>query len=170
MNPGPDPFEEEPSDVVGATTRNGAAPEANSMRETIVQQAVTFLTDARVKAADPRRAVDFLLGKNLTVAEIREAFRRVNMNFPGASELLAPSNFLVVPPGARVSVRPGQRGSSWVSLFWGLTAAAGVIAVVRELLRRYVAPLYFPESGRLSIERRGPESSRARYNDEEIGK
>jgi peroxin-14 len=180
MEPGPDPFEEVPSGPPrgGGGVPSGPVSDSESLREAIVQQAVKFLTDPRVKAANPQRALDFLLGKNLTLAEIREAFRRVNREFPGAPGGSAfpgapggpgPSNILMVPPGSHVSVRHGRRGTSWASLFWGLTAAAGAVALIRELLRRYVVPLYFPEMERAADEHRRTEGPLARRSDEEIG-
>jgi Pex14 N-terminal domain len=97
-------------------------------REGAVQQAVQFLSDGRVQAADPERAAAFLRTKKLTENEIQEAFRRARATFPDS--------------GLSLSSRPGR---SWTSIFWGIAVAVGALAAARELLSRYVVPVYFPE-------------------------
>lgn len=66
-------------------------------------------------------------------------------------------------------VRPTSR-SSWVSLFLGLTAAAGIYTAIRELLRRYIVPLYFPDAARIAEERRLREENTFLAQERHIGK
>lgn len=107
------------------------APSPPPLREAMIQQAQTFLADARVASAPPRRAVDFLLSKDVTLAEVRTAFQRAGLAFP-------PAEF------EHGQLAPVQRRSTWGGWLWSLLVAAGVIGAVREILRRWVVPLYFP--------------------------
>lgn len=120
----------------------GAAPPLN---EEQVRQAVVFLSDERVKAADPARAVHFLRQKRIAERELREAFNRCGLPFPPdapAGQLAAwahaPGHYLgpPAPPPAR---------STWLGALWSLTAIVGACAVMREVFRRYVLPEFFPE-------------------------
>lgn len=156
------------------------------LREQFVQQAVTFLNDPRVKAADLTRAVAFLQGKGVTEAEIREAFQRCALPFPPNLQSGAPvegsraygspavtaapyaygghrpplnsgglmERFQGMPPPQPPPPPPASTGRpSWTSVLLGLTAAAGLYTAVREVLRLYVVPLYFPEAARAAEER-----------------
>ncbi|CAN8070705.1 unnamed protein product [Agarophyton chilense] len=133
------------------------------IRESSVQQAVTFLKDPRVRSSDLSRAVAFLRQKGISDEELREAYRREGLPFPHV--VAHPSTRPPFPqhlyppaplpfPGPPHPVRPVPTRPSWVSVFLGLTAAAGVYTAVRELLRRYVVPLYFPDAARIVEERR----------------
>lgn len=155
---GPDPFESSstglplPGDADdAATTGQGAVPDAR--RETLVTQAVKFLSDPRVQAADPRRAVDFLLAKKLTESEIRAAFDRLSLPYPSAGSrgllnghhAATGPNVVMLPPGAQLHVgSPRRQGSTWRRLMWNATIAAGIFAAVRAIFRRYIVPTYFP--------------------------
>jgi peroxin-14 len=152
--PSGDPFESPRAPTDTAAKRSGASP----LREAFVAQAVKFLSDPRVQAADLRRAVDFLRSKNLTEAEVRAAFDRVSLPFPETTardELGAyghgatPPNVVMLPPGAQLHVGPPR--STWGSFVWNIVVAAGVFAALREVVRRYVVPMYFPD---LSAEER----------------
>lgn len=144
-----DPFEEHPASspaplpVAPMVAGVPIAP----LREDIVQQATRFLQDPRVRAADARRAVDFLIGKKVTEQEVREAFRREGLPFPEALPQSEKAVRTLYEPPSRpgLALTPRRRRSAtWVSVFWGVTTALGALAGVRELLRRYVFPTYFP--------------------------
>ncbi|KAI0566544.1 peroxin 14 [Gracilaria domingensis] len=148
-----DPFED-PSTQMGPV---------RNLRESSVQQAVTFLKDPRVRSSDPSRAVAFLRQKGISDAELREAYRREGLPFPHAvaqplpHRPLPPHMYSAASspfPGPAAPVRVVATRPSWVSVFLGLTAAAGVYTALRELLRRYVVPLYFPDAARIAEERR----------------
>lgn len=117
------------------------APSPPPLREDMIQQAQTFLSDPRVASAPPHRAVDFLLSKDVTLAEVRTAFQRAGLAFPP-------------PEHGHGHLAPVQR-STWGGWLWSLFAAAGVIGAVREILRRWVVPLYFP--GRIFVAGGGDE-------------
>lgn len=150
-----DPFED--------AARQSSSEGSSSLREPSVLQAVTFLNDPRVKGSDPSRALDFLRSKGITEDELREACRRVGTPFPHAAAppfqhlQPLPSGGLphypphLMPP---VPYQQQRRGPSWVSVFLGITAAAGIYTALREVLRRYVVPMYFPDAARVAEERR----------------
>lgn len=156
---GPDPFES-PSDVspsdVSPSAGGAAATSAiqSGLREPFVLQAVKFLSDPRVQAADPSRAVEFLLGKTLTENEVRAAFNRLSLPYPHAHISTAPDgsfpdtglppNVVMLPPGARLHVDPPTR-STWSSWLWNATVIIGIIGTLREIFRRYIVPNYLPE-------------------------
>jgi Pex14 N-terminal domain len=128
-------FEEPPRTYPAPASPAASAPAV--LREGAVQQAVKFLSDMRVQAADPARAVAFLRAKKLTEPEIREAFHRVDQ------------------AGGRFGIKPGAPGRTWGSLFWSLAVTVGALAAFREFLRRYVVPVYFPDmAGRIDDQRR----------------
>lgn len=175
-----DPFEE-------PTIFNGANP--TSVRETSVQQAVSFLNDPRVKAADPAKAISFLRQKGVTDDELREAYRRcgisqpaeltngfnqqnntAQLSFPAASTQFQPNHPQLYPHPNNQLYQPQQQRSSWFSLFLGITAAAGLYAAVREVLKRYVVPLYFPDAARIAEERRKREEHTFYTQERQIGK
>lgn len=164
-----DPFEEG-----GQPTGVPIAPSTMGLREASVQQAMSFLNDPRVKTADQAKAITFLRSKGINDDELREAFRRCAIPFPsdlaanGTVAPVPPNGFAYPPhphvammhappfpmahagpPPVRTTLRP-----SWLSVFFGLTAAAGLYTAVREVLRNYVVPLYFPElnQNRLALE------------------
>lgn len=161
-----DPFED-------AAQQSSASPGA--LREPSIQQAVTFLNDPRVKGAEPQRALDFLRTKGITEDELREAYRRVGVPFPNSQ-----SPFAAVPqpfaPGAPPMYPPHgvvvpyqRRGPSWMSVFLGITAAAGIYTAIREVLRRYVVPMYFPDAARVAEERRRREEMSFQGQEVQIG-
>ncbi|KAK4522752.1 hypothetical protein GAYE_PCTG14G0642 [Galdieria yellowstonensis] len=59
-----------------------------------------------------------------------------------------PQPFAYVTPQVGVSQQPQQKSSSWSfsNVFLGAGAAAGIVLAIREILRKYVVPLYFPEA------------------------
>lgn len=116
----------------------------SGVRETSVQQAVTFLSDPRVTTSNRQAAVSFLRNKGVTDAELFEAHRRVGLPYPPHAE---------------------RTGPSWISIMLGMTAAAGVWSVARELLRKHVVPLYFPE-----VEERNEREERKEREMEEMRK
>lgn len=152
--PALDPFEN-PSDA-SPPSRNASdpSPSPSGLREPFVLQAVKFLADPRVQSADPRRAVEFLMGKNLTENEVRAAFSRLALPFPEgkvSTTTDGPSsgsgsapNVVMLPPGAQLHVGP-PTPSTWSSWLWSATAVVGFIGALRELLRRYLVPLYLRE-------------------------
>lgn len=168
----PDPFDESPNPL--------SAVEA--LRESSVQQAVSFLNDPRVKNSDPSRAVSFLRQKGISDVELREAYQRCGLPFPTPATALLPQlphasfpphpypimqpNFLAAP----LPMHPSSTRPSWVSVFMGLTAAAGIYTAIRELLRRYIVPLYFPDAARIAEERRRREQHTFLAQEEQIGK
>lgn len=192
-----DPFEDAasqakspaPSSQGAPHAPNGAlhptASQAAQLREPFVQQAVNFLNDPRVKAADRSRAVTFLRGKGVTDGEIWEAFQRCGMSYPanvhpGSMPMHGP-NTTGLPMAVTYDGRPHQVGlplpraevpatrrPSWVSMLLGLTAAAGLYTAVREVLRQYVVPLYFPDAARAAEERGRRESEDAASQRREI--
>lgn len=119
-----------------------------------IEQAVTFLNDPRVRNADQAQALSFLRRKGIKEDEIREAYRRSGLPYPTHSappaaqfpQTLTPYG---MPPAYAAPTRP-----SWISVFLGITAAAGIYTAARELLRRYIVPLYFPDAARIVEERR----------------
>lgn len=133
-------------------------PVAPAVREDAVREAVAFLNDPRVKAADPARAQAFLQQKGMAPAEVREAFRRCALPLPPSAGAVrafaAPPQQLVVPPP--------REGRSWFGVFMGVVAAAGLYTAVREVLKRYVVPLYFPDAARVAEERRRREEAASR--------
>lgn len=174
----PDPFEE-PAVPAPQPPPQGT-PASSPVREPFVLQAVNFLNNPLVKAADPAQAVSFLRTKGIHDAEIREAFRRTGLPFPthfpsapagppppmpaGPAHLPPPPHFphphhphppipfapLPPPPPPERRTRP-----TWLSLVLGVAAAGGLYAATRELLRAYVVPLYFPEvAGRADAQQR----------------
>ena len=175
-----DPFEE-------PTVYNGAT--ISPIRETSVQQAVSFLNDPRVKAADPTKAISFLRKKGVTDDELREAYRRcglpqpaeltngfnqqnnnATLSFPATSTPFQPNHSQLYPHPNNQLYQPQQQRSSWFSLFLGITAAAGLYAAVREVLKRYVVPLYFPDAARIAEERRRREEHTFYAQERQIGK
>lgn len=166
-----DPFED--------AARQSLADGSSSMREPSVQQAVTFLNDPRVKGAEPSRALGFLRSKGITENELHEAYRRVGMPFPAGSAPLFTPMQQPFPPGAAplypphagpaVPYRQPRRGPSWVSVFLGITAAAGIYTAVREVLRRYVVPMYFPDAARIADERRRRDEMSLQEQELQIG-
>lgn len=160
----PDPFEATGN---GSALGNPSLP-PSQVREGVVLQAVKFLADPRVQAANPQRAIDFLRGKSMTEAEVREAFKRASLPYPNTPvgqqgfipiDAAQRGNVVVLPPGAQLRVGPQRQGSSWASWFWGVTVAVAVLAAAREFLRRYLVPLYFPEAERRPEEQRRRETS-----------
>lgn len=145
-----DPFEQ-PTVPPGTATQASAG----SVRETSVQQAVVFLSDPRVRGADLSKAAAFLRSKGVTEDEIRQAFTRSGLIYPPphSSGTLVTSNFptnSVYFPNSSAHGPPPQpppRSSSWWPLVFGVAAAAAVYSAGREILRQYVVPLYFPETG-----------------------
>lgn len=135
-------------------------------REESIHEAVNFLNDPRVKGSDPSKAVSFLRSKGITDAELAEAYRRCGVPFPSAGGFSSPTYARHPPPFHP----PGHRGSSWTTVFWGVTAAAGVYAAGRELLKRYVVPMYFPEAARVGEERRRRDEQTMRSQEAEIGR
>lgn len=109
---------------------------ALQLRQQSIQQAIDFLNDPRVRHEDPSKALTFLRQRGITEEELREAFRRIDRPFPHPAPLL-PYHPHIAPQ------RPAR--SSWTSIFLAITAAAGVYAAFREVMRRYVVPLYFPD-------------------------
>uniref|UniRef100_A0A7S1T5W1 Peroxisomal membrane protein PEX14 n=1 Tax=Compsopogon caeruleus TaxID=31354 RepID=A0A7S1T5W1_9RHOD len=143
------------------------------VREAEVTNAVRFLNDTRVKAAPATRAAQFLKRKGLTKDEIEEAFRRAGREAPPpgwenesaasapepSKEPTAssgvPSQMIVLPKGARIvmpeeatasdeSAQMSRSRKTWNALVH-IAAGAGVLMMIRELLKKYVVPLYFPE-------------------------
>lgn len=165
-----DPFE--------SLQQPGTVPHS-ALRESFIQQAVTFLNDPRVRGADPNAALDFLRKKGITEDELREAYRRSGVPFPSqlASSFPAQAN---TPLAAQyfhttAQLTPFQqagpaRGASWLSVFFGITAAAGIYAALREVLKRYVVPLYFPEAARVAEERRRRDEVSWQVQETQIGK
>lgn len=125
---------------------NPPAAAAGPLNEEHVRQAVVFLSDARVKAADPARAAHFLRQKLIPERELREAFKRCGIPFPHeptAGQVAAwgqppPMQYFAHPP-------PPPARSPWMSALYSITAIVGAYAVLREVLKRYVIPVYFPE-------------------------
>lgn len=164
-----DPFEDAARPASGAP----------SAREPSVQQAVTFLNDPRVKGAEPLRALEFLRAKGITEEELREAYRRVGMAFPEGSAPLFPLAQPPFPPvgtppyphhlGPGVPYQQVRTGPSWVSVFLGITAAAGIYTAVREVLKRYVVPMYFPDAARIAEERRRRDEMSLQAQELQIG-
>lgn len=163
-----DPFEAPPAPFPTSTS---------TIRESSVQQAVTFLNDPRVKSADPSAALDFLRKKGATEEELREAYRRCGLPFPSAPptaslpqplppQLAAP--FPHPHPHLVPFHPPPQRGPSWVSVFLGVAAAAGIYTAFREVLKRYVVPMYFPEAARIAEERRRQDQMATQQQDLQI--
>lgn len=68
------------------------------------------------------------------------------MTQPGG--IWVPQPFAYVTPQVGVSQQPQQKSSSWSfgNVFLGAGAAAGIVLAIREILRKYVVPLYFPEA------------------------
>lgn len=107
-----------------------------------------------MQAAEPRRAVEFLMGKNLTENEVRAAFGRLSLPFPDVkvstthdglfAEAGPPANVVMLPAGAQLHVSPQNR-STWSSWLWSATVVVGIIGALRELFRRYVVPYYLHE-------------------------
>lgn len=149
QSPGFDPFEN-PSDASPPSRNEGAASAVpGGLREPFVLQAVKFLSDPRVQAAEPRRAVEFLMGKNLTENEVRAAFSRLSLPFPDGkipatdhglfAEADPRPNVVMLPPGAQLHVGAPSR-STWSSWLWNATVIVGIIGALRELFRSYVVP------------------------------
>lgn len=116
-------------------------PVAPALNEALVRQAVSFLSDPRVQQANPSRALEFLRQKRIPDPELREAFSRCRLHFPhvvrGAQVVpWAPAPYHPAPP---------PRRSPWLSALYSVTAVVGVCAALREILKRYVVPVYFPE-------------------------
>lgn len=171
-----DPFEANaaPSGMRMPAATNVLPPHtARTIREPSVQQAVTFLNDPRVKSADQSKAIDFLRRKGVNDDELREAYRRCSLPLPNEIAQVPysytgpnPNGMPHVPPNGIMHPHsyapqppplPPQRAArpSWLSVFFGLTAAAGLYTAVREVLRTYVVPLYFPEANEvLEVDRR----------------
>ncbi|KAK4536573.1 hypothetical protein CDCA_CDCA09G2598 [Cyanidium caldarium] len=102
------------------------------MREDQVSKAVEFLRHPTVKSRED--AVAFLRQKGLEEAEIDEALRR-----SGAAGQASPSP--PVPKTATdASAGPGALG--WL---WRVALGLSALSVLRELLKKYVVPLYFPQ-------------------------
>lgn len=183
-----DPFEQ-PTGPPGTATQASAG----GVRETSVQQAVVFLSDPRVRGADLSKAAAFLRSKGVTEDEIRQAFTRSGLIYPPphSNGTLVTSNFpanSVYFPNSgahgRPHPQPPPRSSSWWPLVLGVAAAAAVYSAGREILRQYVVPLYFPDTGQgmrggssggeiPSSARRGPQHSggrTARGDEDEIAK
>lgn len=116
-----------------ASVQPGANEQMMGLRESHVRQAMGFLRDPRVGSAPLVQAVHFLRSKRMTEAEVREAFKRLAIPFPDPA--LAQAYFAPEP----------RRGSSWSGAFLTVTLAAGALYAIREVLRRYVVPAYFPE-------------------------
>lgn len=149
-----------------------------ALREDSIRQATNFLNDPRVKGSDTSKALTFLRGKGITEDELREAYRRCEVPFPST----APAPFVPPPfpysappfppyagPVVPFQPPPPQARTSWISLFWGITAAAGVYAALRELLKRYVVPMYFPEAARIAEERRRRDELTIQSQETQIG-
>lgn len=155
-----DPFED---------SKNPALPNLppSEHRERSVQQAVDFLNDPRVRGAHPGKALDFLRQKGITEEELREAYRRCNLPFPNpvAPQFVPPHH--PAPQQYVAYQRPAR--TSWVSVFLGITAAAGIYTAVREVLRRYIVPLYFPDAARIAVERRNREENTFHAQERQIG-
>lgn len=119
------------------TDSQGSQPAAGEqsivLRESHVRQAMGFLRDPRVSSAPLSHAVNFLHSKNMTDIEVREAFRRLRMPYP---DIEVPLGYYPVEP---------RRGSSWFGTLLTATAVAGALYGIREVVRRYIVPLYVPE-------------------------
>lgn len=113
---------------------------AGAPREGHVLQAVNFLQDPRVRREPLVRAVHFLRGKNVSDAEVREAFSRLKLPYP-ETEAAALANG--VPWGYQQPPPPQQSAFMGTMMTLGLTA--GALYAAREFLRVYVIPRYFPE-------------------------
>lgn len=162
-----------------------------SLREASVQQAVTFLNDPRVQSADRDQAVVFLRTKGVTDAELCEAFRRTSQPLPSLLttstthhhpsysypqthhpvHVIPPPHVAPIQPPPHLMQPPARPARpTWVSVFMGLTAAAGLYTAVREVLKHYVVPLYFPDAARIVEERRRREEHVLVSQERQIGK
>ncbi|GJD08353.1 hypothetical protein Gasu2_26600 [Galdieria sulphuraria] len=67
---------------------------------------------------------------------------------PGGGGVWVPQPFAYVTPQVTSPQQPQQKERSWSvgNVFLGAGAAAGLFLALRELLRKYVVPLYFPEA------------------------
>jgi len=114
----------------------------------MVGQAVTFLSDPAVRAADPTAAVRFLAAKGLHPAEMAAAFSQAGLPPPPPPPVVT---YPPPPPAAGAAAAahgtapPGDGGGSWRSAAVGGAVALGAFTALRELARRYVVPLYFPD-------------------------
>jgi gas vesicle protein len=121
------------------------------MREDWVQRAVEFVRHQSVK--DATEAAQFLRAKGYSEEELDEVWRRAGDKFGTASKPPRPLS----PPAAGVtegleaspmrwqSERTGSRTWNWA---WRLTLAISAISLLREFLRKYVVPIYYPQQSR----------------------
>lgn len=155
-----------------ASEPTDTASNVHVIRQGTVEQAARFLCDSRVRAAKPAEAVAFLRKKHLSDVEIREAFRRVGVPFPHDDDgHFGPQNAVFLHPGTELDTvrRPRRSFSTWISFFGGIAAALGLFALVRELLRRYVVPLYFPTRQRLTARERIADAANGQNHEDKIG-
>ena len=97
------------------------------MREDQIQNAISFLRDAKVKSSPLTKQVAFLESKGLTADEIREAFDRVKgesgqTTITNISSDSGPS----VPPRPENVVPYQEPGLSFRDILFGLVGTAGV--------------------------------------------
>lgn len=170
------------SDPFGDPAVANVPPQNASIREPFVRQAVSFLSDKRVQTADPSKALTFLRQKGVSEDELREAYRRVGIPFPSShvdmpsqqTALAYPTNYqhaTQYPLQATqfANYPPPARRTSWFNVFLGLTAAAGLYTAVREVLKRYIVPMYFPDAARIAEERRRREDQASEIQGRQIG-
>ncbi|GJQ09889.1 hypothetical protein GpartN1_g1680.t1 [Galdieria partita] len=71
---------------------------------------------------------------------------QMSLSQPGG--VWVPQPFAYVTPQVASSQQPQQKERSWSfgSIFLGAGATAGIVLAIREVLRKYVVPLYFPEA------------------------
>jgi len=121
------------------------------MREDWVQRAVEFLQNDVVK--DPVQAAQFLRAKGYTEEELAEAWRRAGNKFGEESKPPSPLDLSLgnghVPPAAvGVGVQSKRAVPGAWTWAWRLALTVGAISVLREFLRKYVVPAYFPQQNK----------------------
>lgn len=122
------------------------------MREDWVQRAVEFLRHQSV--TDATEAAQFLRSKGFSEEELDEAWKRAGGKFGTGSRPPRPPDSsaaeMVEGFGALATRQPSERsGSRAWTWAWRVALAVSAISLLREFLRKYVVPLYYPDQRRM---------------------
>lgn len=113
----------------------------SEMREDMIQAAIKFLRDDKVKSAPLAKKIAFLESKGLSSTEIETAIQRATLSGDASSAVSAPPVPSPVPvspgiPANQAMIQPPPLPYPiWKDVVLGLAGASAVVATVWQLIK-----------------------------------